>query len=74
MINSLEEINKLRSKAEASSNKTAQVQQVLAQLEACLLRNESKKVKGSQKTSSFKCIKKFQTQNYYLRLRKNNYK
>ena len=39
-----EEINKLRAKAEASLNKTAQLQQVLAQIEASLLRTENQKV------------------------------
>ena len=39
-----EEIQKLRAKAEASLNKTAQLQQVLAQLEATLLRKENQKV------------------------------
>ena len=44
MKQSTEEIQKLRAKAEASLNKTAQLQQVLAQIEATLLRKESQKV------------------------------
>ena len=44
MKHSLEEIQKLRAKAEASLNKTAQLQQVLAQIEATLLRTENQKV------------------------------
>ncbi len=45
MTNSSEELHKLRTKAEASLNKTAQLQQVLAQIEATLLRKENQKVK-----------------------------
>ena len=41
-------IEKLRSKAEAALNKTAELQQVLAQIEASLSRAEDQKV--SQKT------------------------
>ena len=44
MKHSSEEILKLRAKAEASLNKTAQLQQVLAQIEATLLRTENQKV------------------------------
>ncbi len=44
MKHSSEEIQKLRAKAEASLNKTGQLQQVLAQIEATLLRKESQKV------------------------------
>ena len=44
MKHSSEEIQKLRAKAEASLNKTAQLQQVLAQIEANLLRTENQKV------------------------------
>mgnify|MGYP001194003050 CR=1 FL=1 len=44
MKNSSEEIQKLRAKAEASLNKTAQLQQVLAQIEANLSRREHEKV------------------------------
>ena len=44
MKHSSKEIQKLRAKAEASLNKTAQLQQVLAQLEATLLRKENQKV------------------------------
>ena len=40
-----EEIQKLRAKAEASINKTAQLQQILAQIEATLTRTENQKVK-----------------------------
>ena len=44
MTNSTEEILKLRVKAEASLNKTAQFQQALARLEAALSREENQKV------------------------------
>ena len=44
MKNSSDEIEKLRKKAEASLNKTAQLQQALAQLEASLSRKEDQKV------------------------------
>ena len=49
MKHSSEEIQKLRVKAEASLNKTAQLQQVLAQIEATLLRKESQKVTEKSK-------------------------
>ena len=39
-----EELQKLRAKAEASINKTAQLQQALAQIEAALSRTENQKV------------------------------
>ncbi len=45
MKHSSEEIQELRAKAEASLNKTSQLQQVLAQLEATLSRKENQKVK-----------------------------
>tara|TARA_Y100000766_G_C18670474_1_gene489712 strand:+ start:563 stop:721 length:159 start_codon:yes stop_codon:yes gene_type:complete len=44
MTNSLEEIQKHRSTAEGSWNKTAQLQQALARLEATLSRKETQKV------------------------------
>jgi len=44
MKNSTDEIQKLRVKAEASMNKTAQLQQALAQIEAALTRKENQKV------------------------------
>ena len=44
MNNSSEEIEKLRIKAKASINQSAQLQQVLAQIEAALSRKESQKV------------------------------
>ena len=44
MKHSSEEIQKLRAKAEASLNRTAQLQRVLAQIEATILRTESQKV------------------------------
>ena len=43
------EIQRLRSKAEAALNKTAQLQQALAQIEATLSRKESQKVKEKSK-------------------------
>ena len=45
MKQSSEEIQKLRAKAEASFNKTAELQQVLAKIEASLLRQEAQKMK-----------------------------
>ena len=39
-----DEIQKLLTKAGASINKTAQLQQVIAQIEACLSRTENQKV------------------------------
>ena len=42
---SLHKIQKLTSKAEASSSETPQSQQILAQIEATLLRHENQKVK-----------------------------
>ena len=44
MTNSSEEIQKLRAKAEASLNKTSQLHQILAQIEASLSRAENQKV------------------------------
>ena len=44
MITASKELRKLRSMAETSLNKTTQLQQVLAQLEATLSRRESQKV------------------------------
>ena len=41
---SSEEIQKHRARAEASMNKTAQMQKALAQLEANLMRKENQKV------------------------------
>ena len=45
MKHSSEEIKNLRAKAEASLHKTSQLQQVLAQIEATLLRTENQTVK-----------------------------
>ena len=45
MNKTTEEIQKLRANAEASINKTAQLQQALAQIEAALSRKENQKVK-----------------------------
>ena len=51
MKNSSDEIQKLRSLADVSLNKTAQLQQALAQLEANLSRKEDQKVtEKSQKS------------------------
>tara|TARA_B100000579_G_C22373217_1_gene639275 strand:- start:287 stop:442 length:156 start_codon:yes stop_codon:yes gene_type:complete len=44
MTNSLKEIQKLSSTAQVSLNKTAQLQQALAQLDAALSRKETQKV------------------------------
>ena len=49
MENSLNDIQKLRAKAEASLNKTSQLQQVLAQIEATLLLKENQKVTEKSK-------------------------
>ena len=46
-------IEMLRANAEASINKSAQLHQVLAQLEASLLRKENQKVKEKSKKLSF---------------------
>ena len=50
MEHTSEEIQKLRAKAETSLNKTSQLQQVLAQIEATLSRAENQKV--SEKAQS----------------------
>ena len=50
-INSLFSIKKLRARAEASLNKTAEIQQVLAQLEADLSRKETQKVQQKSNKS-----------------------
>tara|TARA_Y100001968_G_scaffold265465_1_gene254657 strand:+ start:290 stop:445 length:156 start_codon:yes stop_codon:yes gene_type:complete len=51
MTISSKDIKKLRSKAQASMSKTAQLQQALARLEANLSRKENQKVtEKSQKT------------------------
>ena len=44
MKNKTETIQDLRAKAQASLNKTSQLQQALAQVEASLLRKENQKV------------------------------
>ncbi len=49
MKNSTEEIQQLRAHAQASMNKTAQLQQALAQLEANLSRKENQKVTEKSK-------------------------
>ena len=49
MITASKELQKLRSMAENSLNKTAELQQVLAQIEATLSRTETQKV--NQKTN-----------------------
>ena len=51
MKNSSISIKKLRTEAEASLNKTAALQQVLAQLEADLSRKETQKVQQKSKKS-----------------------
>ena len=48
---SSDEIQELRTKAEASLNKTAQLQQALAQLEATLSRKEEQKVSEKSQKS-----------------------
>ncbi len=49
MKKSSNKIQMLRAKAEASLNKTAKIQQILAQLEATLSRKENQKVKEKSK-------------------------
>ena len=49
MEHTSEELKKLRSKAEAAMHKNAQPQQVLAQIEATLLRKENQKVTEKSK-------------------------
>ena len=49
MTNTSENIQKLRAKADASLNKTSQLQQVLAQIEATLSRKENQKVNEKSK-------------------------
>ena len=49
MKNSSISINKLRAKAEVSLNRTAELQKVLAQLEADLSRKETQKVQQKSK-------------------------
>ena len=49
MKNSKTDIRKLTAKAEVSLNKTAQLEQALAQLEATLSREENKKVSEKSK-------------------------
>ncbi len=51
MKNSSISINKLRARAEASLNKAAELQKVLAQLEADLSRIETQKVQQKSKKS-----------------------
>ena len=49
MENSSKELQKLRSKAETAMMKTAQLEQVLAQIEATLARKEIQKVTEKSK-------------------------
>ena len=63
MKQSSEEIQKHRAKAEASFNKTAQLQQLLAKIEASLLRKEAQKVIEKSQNNLYGCDKKFQTLN-----------
>ena len=49
MKNSSEDLLKLRSKAESAMNKTSQLEQVLAQIEAMLSRKEIQKVTEKSK-------------------------
>ena len=49
MTKTLEELQKLRAKAEGSLNNSAQLQQALAQLEASLSRKENQKVTEKSK-------------------------
>tara|TARA_Y100001968_G_scaffold329135_1_gene377787 strand:+ start:2752 stop:2907 length:156 start_codon:yes stop_codon:yes gene_type:complete len=49
MENTSKEIQRLQAKAEASLSKTAQLKQVLAQIEATLSRKENQKVTAKSK-------------------------
>ncbi len=55
MNNSIEEIQKLRAKTEASNNLTAQFEQASARLEATLTRKEIQKVNEKSKNRNFMC-------------------
>ena len=71
---SIEKIKRLRSKAEESLKKTAQLQQALAKIEATLLREENQREITKAIKHRKSCFKKFQTYNFYLRIMKNTYK
>ena len=74
MTNTSQEIQKLLSKAEGSIDKTAQLQQALARLEATLSRKETQKVTEKSLKRRLTYVKKFQTLNSYLRILKTTYK
>ena len=74
MTNTSQEIQKLLSKAEGSIDKTAQLQQALARLEATLSRKETQKVTEMSLKRKETYVKKFQTLNSYLRILKTTYK
>ena len=74
MKNPFEEIQKLRLRAEPSKNKTAQLQQAIAQIEAAISRKENQKVLEKSQIYRFAWVKKFQTFNFYLRILKTTYK
>ena len=74
MTNKSQEIQKLLSKAEGSIDKTTQLQQALARLEATLSRKVTLKVTDKSLKRSLTCVKKFQTLNSYLRILKTTYK
>ena len=74
MTNTSQEIQKLLSKAEGSIDKTAQLQQALARLEATLSRKETQKVTEMSLKRRYTYVKKFQTLNSYLRILKTTYK
>ena len=59
MKNSSEDIQKLRAKAETSLNKTAQLQKVIAQVEATLSRKENQKVMEKSKKENFHVSRSF---------------
>ena len=59
MKHSFEEIQKLRAKAEASMIKTSKLQQVIAQIEASLLRKENQKVTEKSQSNFIKVSRSF---------------
>ena len=74
MTNTSQEVQKLLSKAEGSIDKTAQLQQALARLEATLSRKETQKWTEKSLKRRLTYVKKFQTLNSYLRILKTTYK
>ena len=55
-------------------NKTDQLQEAQAQIEATISRKEIQNVIPKSQKASISCVKKFQTLNSYLRILKRTYK